>query len=157
MAEAKKYTFVGMHKGNTEGTAVGYLEGWVVRDAEKRDGNGKDVTNSALALNNVAKKLSYVLGQELPVTDSTFVEIAGWEQLAGRMEKVVKKGNLIGVSGVLKTREYNGKTQLTFTVQDFKVVKFADSNSHSQSQSSSNGSSQTNGQGIDVSDDDLPF
>lgn len=149
---AKKFNFVGMHKGNTEGVAVGYLEGWVSKGAEAGTGDNK-VANAVIVANNVSKKLAYALGVELPESESNFIDIAGWDGVADRMLKVVNKGHLVGVSGVLKTREYNGKTQLRFTVYDFTIQKYANS---SNEQPANQGASQTDTP-VDVSDDDLPF
>lgn len=155
MAE-KKYSFVGMHKGNTEGVAVGYLEGWVTRELETRVGGGKPVTNGSIALNNASKKLAYALATELPEGETTFVEITGWEQVSDRMEKAVKKGCLVGVSGVLKIDEYEGKKRLRFTVQDFQIrvypknVAIGNANTENKVPVGSGGP-------IEVADDDLPF
>lgn len=150
MAEKKQYSFVGMHKGNQVGTAVGYLEGWTVRETEKRDGNGKAVSNTAIALNNASKKLAYALQKDLPDAESIFVDIAGWEHVAERMEKVVKKGSLVGVSGVLKSEEYEGKTRLKFTVQDFKIVVYPKNEGSSQAPVNADAP-------VEPKDDDLPF
>lgn len=150
MAE-KKYTFAGLHKGNVVGTAVGYVEGWVVRDVDMRyTPDGKPVTNTALALNNVSKKLAYALQMEIPEAESTFVDIAGWENVAERLQKVVKKGALIGVSGALKTEEYEGKTRLRFTVQDFQIRVYP-KNDSAPKEPVGAGASQ------EPKDDDLPF
>lgn len=156
MAE-KKYSFVGMHKGNKEGVAVGYLEGWVTRDLESRDGGGKPVTNSAIALNNVSKKLAYALATELPEGETTFVDIAGWEQVSERMNKVIKKGALVGLSGVLKVEEYEGKKRLRFTVQDFQIRVYPKNNETNASTNTESKELVGSGGPIEVSDDDLPF
>ena len=149
MAE-KKYSFIGLHKGNAVGTAVGYIEGWTVRETEGRDGNGKRVANTAIALNNASKKLAYALQTEIPDSESIFVDIAGWEHVAERMEKVVKKGALVGVSGVLKAEEYEGKTRLKFTVQDFKIVVYPKNDGAPKESVGAGASGEPSG-------DDLPF
>lgn len=151
MAEKKQYSFVGLHKGNAVGQAVGYIEGWTVRETVLGDGNGKPVANTAIALNNVSKKLAYALQMELPEAESTFVDIAGWENVADRMMKVVKKGALIGVSGVLKTEEYEGKIRLRFTVQDFKIVVYPKNEGTAKEPVGAGAPAETK------SEDDLPF
>ena len=155
MAE-KKYSFAGLHKGNVVGTAVGYIEGWAVREVEVRDGKGKPVANTAIALNNASKKLAYALQTELPETESTFVDIAGWEQMSERMKKAIKKGALVGVSGVLKVEEHEGKKRLRFTVQDFQIRVYPKDAGNAETKVAVDAFS--NGSGpIEVSDDDLPF
>lgn len=151
----KKYSFVGLHKGNVEGTAVGYMEGWTVRETELRGGNGKPVANTAIALNNATKKLAYALQTELPESESVFVDVAGWENVAERMKKAIPKGALIGISGVLKTEEYEGKKRLRFTVYDFQIRVYPKNDNGSSKQAEKVGAPA--GGNIQVSDDDLPF
>lgn len=152
MAE-KKYTFTSMFKGNKEGTAVGYLEMWVTNELTLRDGNGKPVVGFAGATNNTHKELSYVTGVELPTGETTFIDVSAWEALAERIQKAkVRKGCLIGIGGVLKVEEYEGKKRLRLTANNFKVLVYPKTE-----QTETVPVGQTTSGPIEVSDDDLPF
>lgn len=126
MAEKKRYTFTSLFKGNKEGTAVGYLEGWV--SGEMRDNEEKQVINFGIATHNTQNELSYTLGTEIPADNGTiFVRISAWEKVRERLLKAgVTKGCLVGFGGVLKTEEYDGKKRVVFTPNNFKVIHYAD-------------------------------
>lgn len=149
MAE-KKYTFISMFKGNKEGTAIGYMQGWLTADVVMR-GNDKSIAGFSIATNNTHKELSYVLGSEIPASETTFIDVSAWENVAERIQKAkVRKGCLIGIGGVLKEEEYEGKKRLRFTASTFQVLVYP-------KDKEAVAAGQQNDKPVDVSDDDLPF
>lgn len=159
----KQYSFAGMFKGQQVGTAVGYVEGWVTRDPETRDGNGKPVTNFSIAMNNANRKLGYALQTELPDTESIFLDCAGWERMSDRVSKVIHKGQLVGLAGLLKVENYkdnngNDRQRLRLTVNDFQIRYSGKNNNNAQNTQPTNNSSYQEPSGkVDVTEDDLPF
>lgn len=157
MAEKKYYSFASFNKAEGENDPFGVIEGRITKDAEiETTPNNKQVGKSSIVSQNVIQNLAYALGLTLEKEDSTFLNIVGWGNLSERMKKAFRKGNVVYVTGFLKSREYNGKTYFDLVVRDFKVVRYANNNQNQESGNQEPVNSQV-GQPIDVADDDLPF
>ncbi|MFJ8531382.1 single-stranded DNA-binding protein [Bacillus sp. NPDC094106] len=157
MAEKKYYSFASFAKGEGEKAPFGVIEGRVTKEVEIEDvQNGKKVAKTSIVSQNVAKKIEYALGINLEQEESTFFNITGWEILGERMQKALHKGDIVIITGNLKSREYNGKTYFDLVARDFKVTRYANNN---QNQEQGNQTPVDNpvGQPIDIADDDLPF
>ena len=127
------------------------------------DGNGKPVTNFSIAMNNANRKLGYALQTELPDTESIFLDCAGWERMSDRVSKVIHKGQLVGLAGLLKVENYkdnngNDRQRLRLTVNDFQIRYSGKNNNNAQNTQPTNNSSYQEPSGkVDVTEDDLPF
>ncbi|WP_214688528.1 MULTISPECIES: single-stranded DNA-binding protein [unclassified Exiguobacterium] len=153
--EKKRFTFGSLFKGQEEGTAVGYVEGWVTGDL--RDGTGeKPVTNFQIVTHNRAKEFNYALGTEAPVTEdgAVFLDVAAWEQLSGRIKTAgVRKNCLVGISGFFKVEEFDGKKRLKIVARDFKVVRYPNDGADAPKKTAETVPASASA----PADDDLPF
>lgn len=130
----KKYSHVVAMK-KSEGEAFVHAEAFPTKDAEIREvtvgGEQRKVANFGIALNNANRTLSYGTGVEIEAVNDeglNYVDVALWGAQAERAVKVIKKGNLISVTGVLKVVEHEGKKQLRFTAEGFNILRFKDGN-----------------------------
>lgn len=164
MAEQqKKYSHVAGRKVEGGGAFI-HVEGYVsARDGEFKEVevtiNGKKelrkVTNLSISCNNVNKTLGRLLDQEVPVNENgiTYIDVALWGYEAERLAKVAKQGNVLGITGLVQVREYEGKKRLTLTADGFKVQYFKprDKDASTPTTPEAPASSGT------PSEDDLPF
>jgi single-strand DNA-binding protein len=137
------------------------LVGRMVRDPElKRTNSGTSVTSFTIAVDNVTKA-----GAE---KTTSFIPCTSWNKTAENVAKYCAKGSLVGIDGRLNQRSYedkNGQKRSVVEVIAESVQFLERKNANSESGSDGN---ETNGQpsnngnhatheGIDSSDDDLPF
>lgn len=59
-----------------------------------------------------------------------WIDCNGWGERFGKVGEHIKKGNQVGVTGELGTREYNGKTYITLNVQSVTLVGGKSSERH---------------------------
>ena len=109
------------------------LTGRLTKDIEiKKTNSGKEVTTFSLAVND--KKVN---DQQV----SFFFNIVAWEQHARYLKQYANKGDLIGVTGKLTTREYQNtrgdKVTVTEVVAD-DVMLLNKASKAKQAQQSSN-------------------
>ncbi len=71
----------------------------------KKTANGVSVVKFTLAVNTFAK------GKE----QAMWLSVQCWRELAGQMQKVVRKGSLVLVSGSLDVHKYTGKDRVERT------------------------------------------
>jgi single-strand DNA-binding protein len=139
------------------------LVGRIVRDPElKRTNSGASVTSFTIAIDNPTRQ-----GGE---RTTSFIPCTCWNKTAENVKKYCTKGSLVGVDGRLNQRSYEDKTGAKRSVIEViaESVQFLEKkgvenedNNTVPSQSSNNGnenvSSGVTHEGIDASDDDLPF
>lgn len=97
--------------------------------------------------------------------DSDFINCVIWRQSAENLASWCKKGQLIGVTGSIQTRNYeNSSGQRVYVTevnaQGFQVLEKRDSNAAGGAPQQRQQSPQNNplgGTPMDISDDDLPF
>ena len=53
---------------------------------------------------------------------TVWIDCNAWGERFGKVGEYIKKGNQVGVTGELGTREYNGKTYITLNVQTVTLV-----------------------------------
>ena len=86
--------------------------GRVGRDAEVHEGGNNPVANFTVAVDS-----GYGDNKQ-----SNWLRCALWGERATKVAGYIKKGDRIGVSGELGTREYEGKTYLTLRVADVTLL-----------------------------------
>ncbi len=137
------------------------LVGRIVRDPElKRTTSGASVTSFTIAIDNPSRN-----GGD---KTTSFIPCNCWNKTAENVAKYTKKGSLVGVDGRLNQRTYEdrngGKRSVVEVVAE--SVQFLESKSTSDNSSftptdmpTDNGSdnSSITHEGIDTSDDGLPF
>lgn len=135
------------------------LVGRIVRDPElKRTNSGASVTSFTIAIDNPIKN-----GGE---KTTSFIPCTCWNKTAENVAKYCTKGSLVGVDGRLSQRSYEDKTGgkrsivevVAESVQFLERKNSGDSGFDSDS-AMDNGTDSANitHEGIDPSDDDLPF
>lgn len=142
------------------------LVGRLTRDAELRfTGSG-----IAVASFNLAAERPYTSANGNKETD--FIQCVVWKKTAEALSNYTRKGSLIGLTGRIQTRNYEGndgkKVYVTEVVAE--NIKFLESKKTSDKQSSSNQGNYTksapkddrdpfeeNNDNVSISDDDLPF
>jgi single-strand DNA-binding protein len=139
------------------------LVGRIVRDPElKRTNSGASVTSFTIAIDNPTRQ-----GGD---RTTSFIPCTCWNKTAENVKKYCTKGSLVGVDGRLNQRSYEDKNGGKHSVVEViaESVQFLerkgaepseDNNVSAPSQSSNNGSESASitHEGIDASDDDLPF
>lgn len=137
------------------------LVGRIVRDPElKRTSSGTSVTSFTLAVDNPSRN-----GAD---KTTSFIPCNCWNKTAENVAKYTKKGSLVGVDGRLNQRSYEdrngGKRSVVEVIAE--SVQFLESKNGSESSGftpndmpTDNGSdnSPITHEGIDASDDGLPF
>lgn len=87
--------------------------------------NGHKVAEITFALKNTGKKLTGALGVA-PAEETLWLNATAFDndnfKLATRLEKAVRKGMRIAVSGVVKPTEYQGKVQYQMVIADFDII-----------------------------------
>lgn len=137
------------------------LVGRMVRDAElKYTPNNQAVATFTLAVNRNFKSQN---GDR----ETDFINCVIWRQQAENLANWAKKGALIGITGRIRTRNYeNQQGQRVYVTEvvaeSFRLLEFNKQNDQNQTQSHSqqpnfgrNEPMQSNP--MDISDDDLPF
>ncbi len=133
------------------------LVGRMVKDVDLRyTGSGKAVGNVTLACERPFK----TNGEK----ETDFPNCTIWGKAAENLATYMKKGSMIGIDGRLQTRSFDnseGKRQfVTEVVADsvqFLESKGDNQQNNQQSNGQQNQQPQTEGDPIDISDDDLPF
>lgn len=134
------------------------LVGRLTKDIElKETGNGK-YANFTLA---VTRKFKNQNGEY----DADFVQVVAWRQTAEFLARFdAKKGNLLGVTGRIQTRNYENqqgqRVYVTEVVADsvtFLESKSVRENGQSQQPTQQNNDPFGGGSPVDISESDLPF
>lgn len=132
------------------------LVGRIVRDPElKKTTSGVSVTSFTVAVDNIVKS-----GSE---KTTSFIPCTCWNKLAEHVAKYCSKGSLVGIDGRLSQRSYedknNNKRSVVEVVAD--SVQFLERKSDDQTNNNFDNSpadtTTTIQEGIDSTDDDLPF
>ena len=98
--------------------------------------------------------------------EADFINCVIWRQQAENLANWAEKGALIGITGRIRTRNYENqqgqRVYVTEVVADnFQLLEFNKQNNQGQSQGNSkqdlSGQATANTSPIDISDDDLPF
>ena len=132
------------------------LVGRMVRDPElKRTNSGTSVTSFTIAVDNLTKA-----GSE---RSASFIPCTSWNKTAENVAKYCAKGTLVGVDGRLNQRSYEDKSGQKRSVVEviaesvqFLERKGANEEGESQPEETTAKSTVAH-EGIDSSDDDLPF
>lgn len=93
--------------------------------------------------------------------DADFINCVMWRQQAENFANWVKKGNLVGITGRIQTRNYEGtdgkRVYVTEVVaESFQLLEKRD-NSANQNSMAEQMPSSFAGDPMDIKDDDLPF
>ncbi len=131
------------------------LVGRIVRDPElKKTTSGVSVTSFTIAVDNIVRS-----GAE---KTTSFIPCTCWNKTAEHVAKYCSKGSLVGIDGRLTQRSYedknNNKRSVVEVVADsvqFLERKSDDSQTNNFDSTPDNSSSIQ--EGIDSTDDDLPF
>lgn len=92
---------------------VGNFIGRIGRDAVQRfTPNGKPVTSWSLAVD-------VGFGEN---KQTLWLDCAGWGERYGKLADYIKKGDRLGVTGEIGTREHDGKTYVTLNVRDVTLL-----------------------------------
>ncbi|WP_062532353.1 single-stranded DNA-binding protein [Jeotgalibaca dankookensis] len=146
------------------------LTGRLTRDCDlKYTGNGNAVASFSLAVNRSYKR------EGEPEAD--FINCVVWNKTAEALANYTKKGSLIGVTGRIQSRNYENQqgqrvyvteiicSQIAFLETQKTSAGGTLSNSQINTQENissqiypgNSGQKSSYGQGIDISDDDIPF
>lgn len=129
------------------------LVGRTTRDIDMRySGNGTAIANFSLAVNRPFKNAN---GEQ----ETDFINIVQFGKGAELTAQYVKKGNQIGLTGRIQTRNYENNEGKRVYVTEVVADRVAFLESKGQSNNQQQKQSKNNGQkeAIDVSDDSLPF
>ena len=129
------------------------LVGRMVRDPElKRTNSGTSVTSFTIAVDNLTKA-----GGE---RSASFIPCTSWNKTAENVSKYCSKGSLVGVDGRLNQRSYedkNGQKRSVVEVVAESVQFLERKGATEETESQPEEKSTVAHEGIDSSDDDLPF
>ncbi len=135
------------------------LVGRLVRDPELRKTNsGTSVTSFTIAVDNLTRK-----GEE---KTTSYIPCTCWSMTAENVAKYCSKGSLVGIDGRISQRSYedkNGQKRSIVEVvaENVQFLESKNSNKNNDNSSMGNGtdfvSDAVSHEGIDGSDDDLPF
>lgn len=132
------------------------LVGRMVRDPElKRTNSGASVTSFTIAVDNLTRA-----GNE---RSASFIPCTSWNKTAENVAKYCSKGSLVGVDGRLNQRSYEDKNGQKRSVVEViaESVQFLErkgaNEENENNQPEDNAKSTVAHEGIDSSDDDLPF
>lgn len=94
--------------------------------------------------------------------EADFINCVIWRQQAENLANWAKKGALIGITGRIRTRNYENqqgqRVYVTEVVADsFQLLEFNKQNDQGRSQSHSRQGFERQAEPMDISDDDLPF
>jgi len=137
------------------------LIGRTTKDAELRfTPNGKAVATVTIAVNR-----NYVAeGQE---READFIQVVIWGKRAEAFANYVRKGHQVGVTGELRTRNYENESKQKvyvtevlvseFTFLEKKPVQAWKGKEETKEKPFGNDPFSNIGKPLDISDDDLPF
>lgn len=132
------------------------LIGNLTRDIEiKMTTTNKVITNFTLA---VSRKSKNVQGDY----ETDFINCVAWEKTADLLNKYTRKGSKVGITGEIRTRNYEDKDGKKVYITEILVngvtliSKLAQSNNNTYS-FDSDISTDTFDSNIDLNSDDLPF
>lgn len=129
------------------------LVGRMVRDPElKRTNSGASVTSFTIAVDNLTKA-----GGE---RSASFIPCTSWNKTAENVSKYCSKGSLVGVDGRLNQRSYedkNGQKRSVVEVVAESVQFLERKGAGEETEGQPEEKSTVAHEGIDSSDDDLPF
>ena len=132
------------------------LVGRIVRDPELRTipSSGATVTSFTIAIDNPAKQGAAKTTSYIPCTC--------WNKTAENVSKYCKQGSLVAVEGRLNQRNYEDKQGAKRSVVEViaESVQFLEKKGENGNDSlapADNGTAEVTHEGIDSSDDDLPF
>lgn len=134
------------------------IVGRLVRDPElRKTASEKSVVAFTVALDNLAR----VNGEKT----TSFIPCTAWNNTAENVAKFMRKGSLIGVDGHLNQRSYTANDGRKVSVVEVIAdsVQFLEKKSGDNTGVSAEPRTQTRSsddepvEGIDASDDDLPF
>lgn len=132
------------------------LVGRLVRDPELRyTPNNQAVATFSLAVNRPFKNQN---GER----EADFINCVIWRQQAENLANWAKKGALIGITGRIQTRNYEGRqgqrVYVTEVVADnFQLLEFNKQNNQGQSQEYSQPDFGRQAEPFSIDDDSLPF
>ncbi|HLR58881.1 MAG TPA: single-stranded DNA-binding protein [Pseudogracilibacillus sp.] len=142
------------------------IVGRLVRDIDLR------YTPSGVAVGNGTVAANRPFKNQAGENEADFINIVIWRKAAENTANYTSKGSLVGVTGRLQSRRYDDKDGKTVFVTEVvaESVQFLDSKSdnkksenntsyeNKQQQPSQNQTTDTSqGEPIDIHDDDLPF
>lgn len=132
------------------------LVGRIVRDPElKRTASGTSVTSFTIAIDNPTKA-----GSE---KTTSFIPCTSWNKTAENVAKYCSKGTLVGIDGRLNQRSYEDKNGNKHSIVDViaETVQFLEKKGNNGEEGDNDtdmiDSDVVAQEGIDASDDELPF
>jgi single-stranded DNA-binding protein 4 len=132
------------------------LIGRLTRDAELR----YTPSNIAVATFNLAVNRNFK--NDNGDREADFINVVMWRQQAENFANWVKKGNLVGITGRIKTRSYdNQQGQRVYVTEvvaeSFQILEKKDNAANNASMENQIPPSFEKTNPMDISDDDLPF
>lgn len=128
------------------------LIGRLTKDIEVRmTASGHKVTNFTLAVNRRAKE-----GEQ----QADFISCIAWNKTVDIFEKYTQKGSQVGIKGRIQTRNYddqNGKRVYVTEVLVEEVQLLDSKKNNTQSDFETVNNTYSNGAGLEIDSDDLPF
>lgn len=136
--------------------------GRLTKDVDLRyTGNGKAVSNVTIAINRPFKNQN---GEN----EADFINFVVWGKGAENLANYMRKGGQIGIDGRLQTRTYENNNGQTVFVTEVVAdsVQFLETKGSQQQQQQTQQPQQNQrqhqtfeqaGEGVDISDQDLPF
>jgi len=126
------------------------LIGRFTRDPEfKRTPSGTTVTNGNIA---VARNFKNAKGEY----EADFINIVAWRNTAVLIAKYFKKGDMIGITGRIQTRNYEKDGRKVY-VTEVVAENITFLQNKKKDESSTNDPFENDGETVDISDDELPF
>ncbi|MCB2836167.1 single-stranded DNA-binding protein [Streptococcus dysgalactiae subsp. dysgalactiae] len=133
------------------------LVGRMTKDAELR------YTPSQVAVATFTLAVNRRFKEQNGEREADFINCVIWRQSAENLANWAKKGNLIGITGRIQTRNYENQQGQRVYVTEVVAESFQMLESRNQQSGQGNSSQNDNSQPfgnqsqIDISDDDLPF
>nr|DAR45003.1 MAG TPA: Single strand binding protein [Caudoviricetes sp.]DAX71617.1 MAG TPA: Single strand binding protein [Caudoviricetes sp.] len=132
------------------------LIGRLTRDAELR----YTPSNIAVATFNLAVNRNFK--NDNGDREADFINVVMWRQQAENFANWVKKGNLVGITGRIQTRNYdNQQGQRVYVTEvvaeSFQILEKKDNSANNASMENQIPPSFEKTNPMDISDDDLPF
>ena len=128
------------------------LVGRTTKDIElRRTGSGTAVASFTLAVNRDFKTQD---GE-----DADFIQCVAWKKTAELLEQYVHKGDRIGVSGSIRTRNYNDKDGRKVYITEVLVnhVEFLETKKNNQQNNNQHGYTDLDSYDAGINDSELPF
>lgn len=131
--------------------------GRIGRDAVVRQAGGKSVTAWALAIDSGYGERKQTI----------WMDCSLWGERGERLAEYIRKGDRLGVTGELGTREHEGKTYVTLNVRDVTLLTPKDQRQEQATRQAARQAAPPaqrpqreqppRGGGSDFEDDDIPF